>query len=149
MRTSAGVAAETLEMASWVHSLAPWSVIAHHTFVWSASIWSAQKSFERFMHRTIPDVSYFYAVEQNPSRDGHHVHALWADCDEVFRRDVWSKWFDRYGRSRIEPCRSRADVAGYCSKYVTKETAWWNFRLSADRWFQFQQKGVVAAHAHS
>ena len=105
MRTEALDHEKKVAMSDWVHSLAPWSVIAHHTFAWEASIWSAQKSFELFMRRTIPDVGYFYVIEENPSRDGHHVHALWANCDEVLRRDVWRKWFDRYGRSRIEPCR--------------------------------------------
>jgi len=76
-------------------------VIAHHTFVWEASIWSAQKSFERFM--------------------------------------VWRCWFDRYGRSRIEPCRSRDDVADYCSKYVTKKDVWWNFKLDHQSWLALQK----------
>ena len=131
-------------MADWVHGLAPWTVIAHHTFRWEASLWSARNSFERFMAKTIPDVSYFYAIEENPSRDGHHVHALWANCDEVLRRDVWRNWFDRYGRSRIEPCRSREDVAGYCAKYVTKEGAWWNLSLDRQLWMQAARSPGVA-----
>ena len=117
------------QMFLWVHSLAPWKVIAHHTFVWEASIWSAQKSYERFMRKNCSDVSYFYAIEQNPGRDGHHVHALWADCEGVQRREVWNRWFSTYGRNRIEPVRRAGDVAAYCAKYVTKEGAWWNVRL--------------------
>jgi hypothetical protein len=117
------------EMISWVNGLAPWQVIAHHTFVWEASIWSAQKSFERFMARRCEDVSYFYAIEQNPGRPGHHIHALWADCEAVLRSKVWLHWKETYGRNKIEPVRTPLDVAAYCSKYVTKEGAWWNVKL--------------------
>jgi hypothetical protein len=69
-------------------------------------------------------VSYFYALEQNPGRDGFHVHALWCDCKSKSRRAIWQTWFNRYGRARIEPVNNRDDVADYCAKYVTKEGAW-------------------------
>lgn len=124
-----------MELGNWVASLAPWRVIAHHTFVWEASIWSAQKSYERFMQRECKDVSYFYAVEQNPSRDGHHVHALWADCEGVQRSRIFERWKGRYGRNRIEPVRSVMDVTDYCSKYVTKEGAWWNVKVVSPHLF--------------
>lgn len=138
---------EPHQMADWVHSLGEWTVVAHHDWEWrSVAQWSASKMYERFMAKVCPDVSYFYAVERNPtdswdSHPGHHIHALWANCDEVFRKGVWLKWFGKYGRARIEPCRSRADVAGYCAKYITKSTAWWNFRLDRQRWFELR-KGV-------
>lgn len=123
------------ELFQWVHALAPWKVIAHHTFAWEASIWSAQKSYERFMAKRCGEVSYFYAIEQNPSRDGHHVHALWADCEGVQRSEIFGRWKETYGRNRIEPVRSSVDVASYCSKYVTKEGAWWNVKLvNPDLW---------------
>jgi hypothetical protein len=124
-----------LVMAHWVDELAPWQVIAHHTFAWEASIWSAQKSYERFMRKEVPGVSYFYALEENPSRDGHHVHALWADCEAVHRSAIWEHWKARYGRNRIEPVRSVEDVVSYCSKYVTKERAWWNVKLLSPELF--------------
>lgn len=128
-------------MSAWVNGLAPWRVIAHHTFVWEASIWSAQKSYERFMAGSCRDVSYFYAIEQNPSRDGHHVHALWADCEAVQRSEIFSRWKAIYGRNRIEPVRSVVDVASYCSKYVTKEGAWWNVKIvSPDLWHNAHQR---------
>lgn len=124
------------EMSRWVERLADWRVIAHHTFVWEASIWSAQKSFEKFMDREVRDVSYFYAIEENPGRDGHHVHALWADCEGVQRSRVWERWKGRYGRNRIEPVRSVGDVTSYCAKYVTKEGAWWNVRVATPDLFR-------------
>ena len=126
-----------VEMGDWVHSLAPWQVIAHMTFAWEASVWSAQRCYEKFMKREMWGVSYFYALEQNPGRDGYHVHALWVDCKNKSRRDVWRTWFERYGRNRIEPVNSRDDVADYCAKYVTKEGAWWGVKLLGHRHPQF------------
>jgi len=87
------------------------------------------------MRRHLARVSYFYALEENPCRDGFHVHALWADAGSVFRREAWAAWFKAYGRARIEPVRSKGDVSDYCSKYVTKEGAWWNVKL---QWHRLQ-----------
>jgi hypothetical protein len=126
-------------MSKWVNNLAPWSVIAHQTFRWEASLDSTKRCYEKFMRRALPDVTYFYAIEQNPSRDGHHVHALWADCAGIQRSDVWEAWYARYGRARIEPCRNALDVASYCAKYVCKERAWWDLKLvSPDLWHRQQ-----------
>ncbi len=96
------------------------------------------------MAKNCPELAYFYAIEQNPSdrfdpRPGHHVHALWANSDEVQRSAIWKRWFDKYGRNRIEPCRSLDDVSAYCAKYVTKRDAWWNFHLDAQNWFRLHR----------
>jgi hypothetical protein len=122
-----------VEMGDWVHSLAPWQVISHMTFAWEASVWSAQRCYEKFMKREMWGVSYFYALEQNPCRDGYHVHALWCDCKNKSRREIWRTWFERYGRARIEPVNSRDDVADYCAKYVTKDGSWWDVKLLGQR----------------
>jgi hypothetical protein len=117
------------QMAGWVHQLKPWQVISHLTFEWEASQDSTRRNYEKFMRQQLPDVDYFYAVERNPSRAGNHVHALWHRPMEIARKGAWSEWYARYGRARIEPVRSQEDVTGYCAKYVTKESAWWNVRL--------------------
>lgn len=123
--------AQTLpvEMARFVNSLATWKVFATHTFSWEASLWSARRVYERFMSQALPGVSYFYAVEENPSRDGHHVHAIW-DSDQAPRKATHREWLKRYGRNRIEPVRGLTSVENYCAKYVCKEGAWWDFKLS-------------------
>jgi hypothetical protein len=126
---------DAMQMAEWVHSLAPWQVISHLTFRWEASLESGRRCFEKFMRRHLPQVSYFYALEENPCRDGFHVHALWGDAGGVFRREAWATWFKRYGRARIEPVRDQGDVTSYCAKYVTKERAWWNVKL---QWHRIQ-----------
>ena len=85
----------------------------------------------------MPDASYFYALEQNPERDGYHVHALWCDCNGKSRREIWEKWFHCYSRARIDPVNRRDDVADYCAKYVTKEGSWGNVKLLGHRHPQF------------
>ena len=117
------------EMGTWVHSLAPWKVFATHTFCWESSLWSSRRVYERFMRQALPGVSYFYAIEQNPSRDGHHVHAMW-DSESAPRKATHREWLKRYGRNRIEPILSKGDVLKYCAKYVCKDGAWWDFKLS-------------------
>jgi hypothetical protein len=116
------------EMSQWVNSLASWSVIAHHTFSWEASLWSCRRVYERFMRESLPGLSFFYAIEQNPSRDGHHVHAMW-DSLGAPRKATHREWLKRYGRNRIEPVRNFGDVVSYCAKYVVKEGTWWDFHL--------------------
>ncbi len=132
-----------LEMAEFVDSLGNWSVIAHHTFEWESSVDSARRNYERFMKKNLPNVGYFFAIEQNPGRDGHHIHALWED-DNAPRKATWKAWKAKYGRNRIEPCRSKADVVSYCSKYVTKGNSWWNFKLTAARFQRLKlEKSVL------
>jgi hypothetical protein len=126
-------AQQNIVIADWVYSLAPWQVISHLTFSWEASISSAQRCYEKFMRTEMRGVSYFYALEQNPCRDGFHVHSLWCDCKAKSRKAVWETWFNRYGRARIEPINNRDDVVDYCAKYVCKENAWWDVKLLSHR----------------
>lgn len=137
------------QMAGWVSSLAPWQVVAHLTWrdrvgqdgiARGISVTSASRCFEKFMSRQLPHLSYFYAVEPNPSRYGTHVHALWADAKGVYRKEAWASWFKRFGRARIEPVRNCDDVSSYLSKYVTKRSdgldgVWWNVKL---QWHRIQ-----------
>jgi len=129
---------DAAQMSDWVNWLAPWDVIAHLTFSWEASLQSGIRCYEKFMRRHLGRVSYFYALEQNPCRDGFHVHALWADAGSVFRKEAWATWFETYGRARIEPVRSHSDVSSYCAKYVTKEASWWNVKLQWHRMHQMR-----------
>jgi len=116
-------------MATWVGGIKPWQCIGHFTFSWEASLDSTRRCFEKFMRIDSHGTSYFYACEQNPSRSGHHVHALLYAPVEPQRKALWELWFKRYGRCRLESVRSRCDVADYCAKYVCKERAWWNVKL--------------------
>lgn len=135
------------DLVTWLHLMGPWDVIAHFTWrdkpvhlrdgslKWlGASEWTCQRAVERYMC-DLPGVSYFYSVEKNPSRDGHHVHSLWGDCRGVFRKEAWAKWLKLHGRARIEPVRKASDVEEYAAKYVMKLPCWWNVKL---RWHRQQ-----------
>jgi hypothetical protein len=138
---------DNAQMADWVNWLAPWEVIAHLTWrdrkdgkgnAYGISQDSAARGYERFMRKRLPAVSYFYAVEQNPSRVGSHIHALWADAGGVYRKEAWHAWFKQFGRARIELVRNHGDVSGYCAKhlvasYTTKAPVWWNVKLQWHR----------------
>lgn len=118
------------EMATWVMGLVPeWQAFATLTFPWEAGLQSTINSYERFMRKGLPSVNHFYAVERNPSRAGHHVHAIWSQSGDINRKDAWQKWFDRYGRARIEPVRHRQNVVDYCAKYIIKDQDWFNVKI--------------------
>ena len=133
---------DKLALEDFVYELAPWQVISHLTFRWEVGLDAGRRAYERFMARGFPELSYFYALEENPCRDGFHVHALWADAKTLYRKEAWAAWFKRFGRARIEPVKDRGDVTSYCAKYVTKEVygrGWWNVKL---QWHRVQaQRG--------
>ena len=138
------------QLVAWLLSMGPWDVIAHLTWrdrvgrnrdgsvkLMGISEHGAARGVERFMG-DLAGVSYFYSVEKNPSRDGHHAHMLWGDCHSVYRKEQWAKWLKLHGRARIEPVKSDKDVAGYASKYVMKLPCWWNIKLQWHRKLKFQ-----------
>lgn len=137
---------DAFQMGTWINSLAPWQVFA--TFTWrdkvflyrdgspkacGVSLDSARRGYESFMAKQLPYVSYFYAIEPNPSRDGHHVHAIWADCLTVRRKAIFEEWLKKNGRNRIEPVRGLGSVVDYAAKYLTIANVWWNVKLQWHR----------------
>jgi hypothetical protein len=95
------------------------------------------------MAKEFPRLSYFYAVEENPSRDGHHIHAMFGDAKGLYRKEMWEGWFHRFGRATIEPVRGKADVADYCAKYVCKNDVWWNVKLQWHRQQKLHNRDFV------
>jgi len=110
----------SFSMARWLCAMHPWQAMFTGTFRWTSSIWSAEKMFVKFMARHYSDCEYFYCVEPNPSGEGFHDHGLIWRPLELYRREMWSKWFNHYGRARVEPVRAFLDAMSYCSKYVVK-----------------------------
>lgn len=53
-----------------------------------------------------------------------HLHGLIAlhPGDPLTGRDLWNWWFRRYGRCKIEPFDPELGAAGYCAKYLTKDS---------------------------
>ena len=133
------LALDKVQRVAWIESLvAPtgWEIMATGTFRWNASCGSASKCFERWMQRKYPRLSYYYACECHPGGHGYHVHSLWADCRDLFRKEGWADWCKRYGWSQINLVRSKRDSASYASKYLTKPNGWWNVKL---QWHRLQK----------
>ena len=149
---------QVVAMANWVQSMGPWDTYATFTFARECSVDRAWPKFARFMKAKLPGVSYFGAVEKNPdvmgTNPGSHVHALLGDLG-VRRKQVWEEWFKLYGINRVLPIVERHQtvmcvavngqpcapfpmphhdagmtVADYCSKYVCKDGAWWDVKVS-------------------
>ena len=120
---------EQFELKAYVLSLAPWKIFATFTFSRPRDEFTAQRRYQSFMDRVCPQVSHFYAVERNPSSAGHHIHAVWANCDDVVRHEVWRQWFHQNGRNRIEPIKKQLGAAFYCAKYLVKGNVLWGQRI--------------------
>jgi hypothetical protein len=122
------------ELTGFVHALPrplQWELFCTVTFRKRRGLFEASAAYLGFMNRQVPRVSHFWAVERNPSGDGgHHVHALWAGCEDLSRRQVWGQAFHQLGRSRIEPIRSNSEVTMYCTKYVAVEGALIDWKLN-------------------
>ena len=97
---------------------------------------NAKRYFERFMRRNYKDYSWFYCVEPNPSRAGHHLHALMmpptgAKCSH---KEMGTSWWGQYGWNKVEDIRSKKDVSGYCTKhvvrYLNKGAGWYNIEIN-------------------
>lgn len=135
------LAFDKVERVRWIEGLASWEIMATGTFRWQASLDSARRVFEKFMSRKYPHLSYFYALERNPGRDGFHVHSLWADCRGLYCKEAWHDWWVRYGRNLVDRIRNKRDSSEYAAKYLCKENSgdyWWNVKLQWHRWKAIQ-----------
>ena len=129
------------QLTDWVTSLAPWKEFFTGTFAGEFSEAAAVRAFERFMRKHGSSISYFFVTEPNPSRAGHHVHAILADTYGLSYARLGKHWFKRYGFNKLEKIRSQEDVTAYCAKhagkYLLKGTGWYNFQLQeAGLWKQ-------------
>lgn len=66
-----------------------------------------------------------------------HVHGVafvnWPRSEmSALSYNAWSTSFRRFGRSKFEACRSREDVSGYCSKYVTKSDSRYEYAFGGN-----------------
>ena len=167
---------ENPEIVRWLDSLAPWEIfftgtvrpkeIIHRdgtpdkSFI---SLKSLQKGYESFMRKNYPAISHVYALEPFGGWSGHgfHVHAMFDAGHNIWWKDFWGKWFERFGRNDTTPIKHKADVESYVTKYVMKyhdqkdvwpdervvkngrlrgrpatpqlEEIWWNVKLSKYR----------------
>jgi len=130
---------DKLQRVAWIEDLvAPtgWEVMSTFTFRWEASVDSARRCFTRWIRKRLPGVSWYYAIEANPSREGCHVHSLWADASAFHRKSLWQEARKKWGYARIEPVRSKRDSSSYASKYLSKTDGWYDVHL---QWHRLQK----------
>ena len=114
------------------------------------SEWNAKKYFERYMTRTLKDVSWFYAVEPNPGRQGHHLHALMCPPTggKISHKELGLTWWERYGWNKVQDIRSKKDISGYCTKhivrYLNKGAGWYNIQINDSDIFHKQKRAVMS-----
>lgn len=138
------VGGDRQNVVEFIHELCPWQIFFTGTFEGEFSEAATQRGFERFMSKSFPDVSYFYVIESNPSRAGHHVHALLHSGETIWRNEMNQAWGKRFGFNKVEKIKSVQDVEAYCSKhvmtYLTKGGGWWNVQLNnPDAWSESRQ----------
>lgn len=134
--------------AEWVKSLAPWDTFGTGTFpptsvrrggfdfLQGHSEPAVCRCFERWIKKEVPGVHYFFGIDPNPGRDGHHVHYLLALGDRKRRTELFDSWFERYSverdgkkvgaRNSVLPIESIGGVSGYCAKYPLTGARWWD-----------------------
>lgn len=131
-------------VVDFIHELCPWQIFFTGTFEGEFTEAATQRGFERFMTKSFPGVSYFYVIESNPSRAGHHVHALMHSGETIWRNEMNQAWAKRFGFAKVEKIRSHDDVESYCTKhvmtYLAKGGGWWNVQINnKDAWAESRQ----------
>ena len=97
---------------------------------------AAKKRFEKYMRKKMPDFSWFYVVEPNKNRAGHHLHALLIPPTSkgVEVAVHGTAWAMSNGYNTLEPIRSHSDLVRYCTKhicfYLTKSAGWYNIEIN-------------------
>lgn len=112
--------------ALWLEKFS-WNLWGTFTFRWSASVDSAMRCFKDFWQKIHNCNGYFVACEWfSWMPQGVHLHAL-LDVEIPYVKELWRRWFDRYGRNRIEFLWNDTEgVRQYCSKYITKDLTEWD-----------------------
>ena len=96
-------------------------------------VFSIKRASAGLLNATWVSRALLVAEKGNLTPSACHVHGLVAYHDDCFskyehRTAAWSNLFNACGRSRIEPIVTKAAVASYCSKYITKDQDFeWNF----------------------
>lgn len=97
---------------------------------------NAKRYFEKWMRTQYKEWSWFYCVEPNPNRSGHHIHALLIapSGTQCSHKELGTSWWSRYGWNKVEHIRSAKDVTRYCTKhvarYLNKGSGWYNLEIN-------------------
>ena len=123
-------------LVDWIESITDWTTKLDMTFEWNCDEFTAKKIYTKWMEKELPGSTFLYSIERDPLQDkvantrqglnqACHVHAIsdtnWDILKEKIglqRRELWSDWFKKYGRCRIEPVKNVTEASGYALKKV-------------------------------
>ena len=111
---------------------------------------NTKRYFEKYMKKHYIEWSWFYVVEPNPNRDGHHLHALLIPPTGVKTSfsDMGTKWWDQFGWNKVENINSNEDVTSYCTKhvvrYLNKGGGWYNIEINDTEIYHGRRKNAVS-----
>lgn len=113
---------ERKQYANWL-SEEPWDYFFTGTFGdGDYSPNGARRAAQRFFRGFPTKELIVLFIESGKLYGKVHLHGLlrFRTGQRPTARTIWSRWFDKYGRAKVEEIRSQEKVANYCCKYVTK-----------------------------
>lgn len=83
----------------------------------------ARRSVQRFFRGFPTKELVVLFIESGKLYGKVHLHGLlrFRANQRPSAQTIWKRWFDRFGRAKVETIESREAVSKYCCKYVTKQ----------------------------
>lgn len=117
------------EMANWLSTF-KWDWWSTFTFRFDCNPYSAKNIFHKVWDKR--DMDYFMAVEWHRWRKSVHIHALMGNTLGIRRLTQMDEWYQRYGIARIQPYNAKLGAKHYITKYIIKELADWDIRITGE-----------------
>lgn len=109
---------------NWLQSQ-EWTYFFTGTFREEFTPNGAHNAVQRFFNRkeNKPELG-FIVIEKGSMYGRVHTHGVLRYPEKgIFQPagSLWQRWFEQYGRGKVETIRSQPKVSGYVSKYITKD----------------------------
>lgn len=90
---------------------------------WNPTPNGARRAAERFFRGFTSKELIVLFIESGKLYGRVHLHGLlrFRNGQQPSARTIWGRWFNRYGRAKVEVIESKEAVSTYCCKYVTKQ----------------------------
>ncbi len=90
---------------------------------WNPTPNSARRAAQRFFRGFPTKELIVLFIESGKLYGRVHLHGLlrFHLTKRPSAETIWKRWFNRYGRAKVEIIESREAVSTYCCKYVTKQ----------------------------
>ena len=113
---------------------------------------AAVRATKRFLKRHMKEFSWFFVSEQNPGREGHHVHCLLIPPkgERINVPRLSAMWWKTYGWNKFEPIRGTKEVTSYCTKHVTayclKNDNFLKSKKQSNGWYEIEINDTQLYH---